>query len=65
MKIAACRRLIAAERLNRLEAYPWSSYGGYAAASKALEFVNYEVLKEYGRDMAGRGATIGRTSRLV
>ena len=52
VKIAACRRLIAAERLERLEAYPWSSYGGYVAASKALEFVNYEVLKEYGRDMA-------------
>jgi hypothetical protein len=39
-------------RLERLEAYPWSSYGGYAAANKALEFENYDVLKEYGRDMA-------------
>ena len=56
VKIAACRRLSAAERLSRLEAYPWSSYGGYAAASKALEFVNYKVLKEYGPDMAGARA---------
>ena len=52
VKIAACRRLRASERFERLEAYPWSSYGGYAAANKALEFVNYDVLKEYGRDMA-------------
>src|SRR5271157_1116855 len=53
VKIAACRRLSAAERLNRLEAYPWSSYGGYVAARKALEFMNYEVLKECGHDLAG------------
>ncbi len=36
VKIAACRRLSASERLHRLEAYPWSSYGGYAAVGKAL-----------------------------
>ncbi len=52
VKIAACRRMSGQQRLERLEAYPWSSYGGYAAANKALEFVNYDVLKEYGRDMA-------------
>ena len=52
VKIVACRRLSASERLARLEAYPWSSYGGYATANKALEFVNYAVLKEYGRDLA-------------
>ncbi len=46
VKIAACRRLRAAERLARLEAYRWSSYGGYAAAKKAWEFVNDAVLKE-------------------
>ncbi len=46
VKIAACRRLSASERLARLEAYRWSSYGGYATANKALEFVNYAVLKE-------------------
>jgi len=52
VKIAACRRLSALQRLERLEAYRWSSYAGYAAVGKALEFVKYEVLKEYGRDLA-------------
>ena len=52
VKIAACRRLSARQRLDRLEVYPWSSYGGYVAAGKALEFMNYDVLKEYGRDLA-------------
>ena len=51
LKIAACRRLSAQQRLGRLEAYAWSSYGGYAAAAKAQEFVNYNVLREYGRDL--------------
>ena len=35
VKIAACRRMSRQERLARLEAYPWSSYAGYAAAGKA------------------------------
>jgi len=48
VKIAACRRMPREERFARLEAYRWSSYGGYAAASKAQEFVTYDVLKEYG-----------------
>ena len=52
VKIAACRRLNGRQRLQRLNAYRWSSYGGYAAADKAQEFVRYEVLKEYGRDPA-------------
>ena len=52
VKIAACRRMSRQERLARLEAYPWSSYGGYAAAAKAQEFVTYDVLKEYGNDLS-------------
>jgi putative transposase len=52
VKIAACRRISRQQRLDRLNAYPWSSYGGYSAAGKAEEFVSYEVLKEYGRDPA-------------
>ncbi len=52
VKIAACRRMSGEERLDRLEGYAWSSYGGYAAASKAQEFVIYDVLKEYGRDLS-------------
>ena len=51
VKIAACRRMSGRERLDRLQGYAWSSYGGYAAAAKAEEFVTYDVLKEYGRDL--------------
>jgi len=40
------------QRLERLEGYGWSSYGGYAALAKAQEFVSYDVLREYGRDPA-------------
>jgi REP element-mobilizing transposase RayT len=55
VKIAACRRMNGPERLARLEAYAWSSYGGYTAAAKAQEFVCYDVLKEYGDNLsAGR-----------
>jgi hypothetical protein len=39
-------------RLARLEGYTWSSYGGYAAAAKAQEFVSYDVLQEYGNDLS-------------
>jgi putative transposase len=53
VKIAVCRRMSRQDRLARLEAYRWSSYGGYAAAAKALEFVDYDVLDAYGRDLAG------------
>ncbi len=52
VKIAACRRISGEQRLARLEAYRWSSYAGYAAAAKAQEFVTYDVLEEYGRDLA-------------
>ena len=52
VKIAACRRMSGQERLARLDAYPWSSYGGYAAAAEAQEFVTYDVLKEYGSDLS-------------
>ena len=52
VKIAACRRLTGKQRLERLKAYPWSSYAGYVTAEKVQEFVNYDVLKEYGRDQA-------------
>jgi REP element-mobilizing transposase RayT len=51
VKIAACQRITGQQRLDRLEAYAWSSYGGYAAATKAQEFVTYDVLKEYGRGL--------------
>jgi putative transposase len=53
VKIAACRKLGRRERLARLEAYRWSSYPGYISAERAEEFVSYDVLKEYGPDLAG------------
>lgn len=51
VKTAACRRMSGQQRLERLKAYPWSSYGGYASAAQAQEFVNYDVLREYGRNL--------------
>ncbi|NLX99653.1 MAG: hypothetical protein GXY83_26270 [Rhodopirellula sp.] len=51
VKVAACRRMSPQQRLERLNAYPWSSYRGYCAAAKAEEFVSYDVLREYGQDL--------------
>ncbi|MDZ7620277.1 MAG: transposase [Patescibacteria group bacterium] len=48
IKIAACRRLTKAERVQRLEGYRWSSYPGYVAKRNSQEFVCYDVLREYG-----------------
>ena len=58
VKIAACRKLDRRERLRRLNAYPWSSYPGYADVRKIHEFVSYEVLKEYGRNEAESAAAV-------
>ena len=52
IKIAACRKLPRGERLRRLNAYRWSSYGGYADVKLAQELVCYDVLKEYAADLA-------------
>jgi len=52
VKIAAFRRVGARQRLLYLQSFPWSSYAGYADANKAHEFVCYDVLKEYGVEMA-------------
>ena len=52
VKVAACRKLARVERLRRLNAHRWSSYGGYADAKLAEEFVCYDVLKEYGSNLA-------------
>jgi len=52
IKIAACRRLGKPERVQRLEAYRWSSYPRYVAKKHAKDFVCYDVLKEYARTMA-------------
>ncbi len=52
IKIAACRRLTKAERVQRLEGYRWSSYPGYVAKRNLQEFVCYDVLREYGATFA-------------
>ncbi len=49
IKIAACRKLGRAARVRRLEGYVWSSYPGYVDAVKRWEFVNYDLLADYGR----------------
>jgi len=58
--IAACRRMGGQARLARLAAYPWSSYGGYAVAAEAQEFVTYDVLKECGSDLSLARRTVPR-----
>ncbi len=52
IKVGRCRRLSKAERVRRLEAYPWSSYPGYVAKRGAQGFVCYDVLREYGPTLA-------------
>lgn len=52
VKTAAGRRKAQRQRLDLLEQYAWSSYRGYASAAFAEEFVNYDVLREYGDDPA-------------
>jgi REP element-mobilizing transposase RayT len=49
IKIATCRKLGRAARVRRLEGYIWSSYPGYVDAAKRWEFVNYDLLADYGR----------------
>ena len=49
VKIAACQKLGRAARVRRLEGYIWSSYPGYVDAAKRWEFVNYDLLADYGR----------------
>jgi REP element-mobilizing transposase RayT len=52
VKIAACGRLDRRARLRCLEAYRWSSYPGYVDGKQAQEFLSYDVLKDYGRQLA-------------
>ena len=52
VKTAACRQMSRRQRQQHLAAYPWSSYRGYASAAQAEEFVSYDVLREYGRDLS-------------
>ena len=52
IKTAACQRLAKAERVRRLETWPWSSYRGYVCAKHTADFVCYDLLNDYGRSLA-------------
>jgi putative transposase len=52
VKTAVCRRLTKAQRVRRLEAWPWSSYRGYVDAKHTADFVCYDLLNDYGRSPA-------------
>jgi len=49
IKTKAIKSLPAAEQVRRLESYPWSSYPGYVNDINKLSWVDYDVLKSYGR----------------
>jgi hypothetical protein len=51
IKIAAYRELTRQARVAHLEAYRWRSYPSYVDANKQLEFVCYDLLREYGRTL--------------
>jgi REP element-mobilizing transposase RayT len=51
VKTAVGRGLDRRARLRLLESYPWSSYRGYVDGKKSEEFVTYDVLKEFARDV--------------
>ncbi len=55
--IAAVKKLPLEQRLARLNAYRWSSYGGYVDQSKALGFVHYAPVLA---TMDGRGEDVAR-----
>lgn len=52
IKTKAAEGLTKQERVERLESYPWSSYPGYVSKREMLPWVNYEVLRRYGRSWA-------------
>ncbi|MFA5810664.1 MAG: transposase [Thermoleophilia bacterium] len=60
IKTIAGRRLEKAERVRCLEAYSWSSYPGYVSPKRAVEFVCYDLLKDYGPS-----ATVARRNYLA
>ena len=63
IKIAACRRLTKAERVQRLEGYRWSSYPGYVAKRNSQEFVSATMYSgSTVRHLPRRGVVIGHTS---
>lgn len=51
VKTKAAERTSARERIRMLEAYPWSSYPGYVRGRQAAGWVDYAVLKQYGRSL--------------
>lgn len=49
IKTGAARKLLPDERMKRLEGYRWSSFPGYGLQKRAVEWVDYGVLRYYGR----------------
>ena len=49
VKIKAVRRLPSDEQIASLEKFKWSSYPGYIKAGMAMDWVDYGLLKGYGR----------------
>lgn len=49
VKIKNVKRLAPAEQIARLEQFKWSSYPGYVKAGAALDWVDYQLLRGYGR----------------
>lgn len=49
VKIKAVRRLPPAEQITHLERFRWSSYPGYVRAGAVLDWVDYRLLRGYGR----------------
>ncbi len=56
--ISSARKLPLAQRLNRLNSYRWSSYGGYVDQSRICDFIEYgpvlAMMDEQGMDVARR-----------
>lgn len=52
VKMEKQKPLSRGEKIEWLEKYPWTSYHGYVQAKKALDWIDYSLLKTYGRNWA-------------
>ena len=52
IKTEAAHGLSVAERVRRLDGYRWSSYPGYTSEKRAVAWVDYAILRHYGRTLA-------------
>ena len=49
VKTVDAEKLDLKERIARLSSYRWSSYPGYVSSTRVLPWVDYRILKSYGR----------------